>query len=262
VVMSVTDLTNYDRASKTLTGGSWRIVGTTSNNQLNELVTLQGGGSSYDPIVINTNAADVTLGAGNSLAATFANLTSNSGTLELTGRTLATSPVGGTFTNSGALTLTPSARLNITGAYTQSAIGTYNAQIGGTQASGAFGQINASGAASLAGTLNATFTVNRACGNIYSILTSTNRTGTWSPANIPPSDVDTVVFLFYPGNDARLAISTTADFNLDGFVTFEDFDEFVTAFENGEARADFNQDGFLSFEDFDAFIFRFEALCQ
>lgn len=262
VNINVTDLTNYDRASKTLTGGTWRLTGTTSTNIFSEFVSSGGGSGSYDPIIVNTNAANVSLSAGTGLAANFANLTSNSGTLQLTGRTLATTPVGGTFTNSGTLTLTPSARLNITGGYTQTAGGTYNAQIGGTQASGAFGQINASTAASLAGTLNATFTVNRVCGNIYSILTSTNRAGTWNPANIPASDADTVVFLFYPNNDARLAVSTTADFNFDGFVTFEDFDDFVTAFENGEARADFNQDGFLTFEDFDAFVFRFEAQCD
>ena len=260
--LSVTDVTNYDRASKTFTGGTWRLSGTNNGiNSINEAVTV-GPTTTYDPISVTTNAANVTLSSGAGFNTVFNTLTNNSGSLTLTGRTLATTPVGGTFTNSGTLTLTPSARFNIAGSYTQSPAGTYNAQIGGTQASGAFGQINATGAASLAGTLNATFTANRVCGNIYSILTSTNRTGTWSPANIPPSDPDTVVFLFYPDNNARLAVSTTADFNFDGFVTFEDFDDFVSAFENGEARADFNQDGFLSFEDFDAFIFRFEAACD
>jgi len=52
-----------------------------------------------------------------------------------------------------------------------------------------------------------------------------------------------------------------ADFNDDGFLTFEDFDAFVGAFESGFASADFNQDGFLSFEDFDAFVTSFEAGC-
>jgi|GEM_PF-1975647 len=260
--MNVTDVTNYDRASKTFTGGTWRLSGTNSgSNVINEGVVV-GPNTNYEPISVTTNAANVTLASGAGFGTVFNTLTNNSGTLQLTGRTLATTPVGGTFTNSGTLTLTPSARLNITGVYTQTGAGTYNAQIGGTQASGSFGQINASGAANLAGALNATFTANRVCGNIYTILTSTNRSGTWNPANIPASDVDTVVFLFYPNNDARLAVSTTADFNFDGFVTFEDFDEFVTAFENGEARADFNQDGFLSFEDFDAFVFRFEAQCE
>jgi hypothetical protein len=51
------------------------------------------------------------------------------------------------------------------------------------------------------------------------------------------------------------------DFNGDGFLTFEDFDAFVAAFESGFASADFNNDGFLTFEDFDAFVASFEAGC-
>jgi len=52
-----------------------------------------------------------------------------------------------------------------------------------------------------------------------------------------------------------------ADFNGDGFLTFEDFDAFVGAFEAGAPNADFNLDGFLTFEDFDAFVAAFEAGC-
>ncbi len=51
------------------------------------------------------------------------------------------------------------------------------------------------------------------------------------------------------------------DSNCDGFLDFSDFDDFVTAFEAGEARSDFNADGFLTFEDFDAFVTAFEAGC-
>jgi hypothetical protein len=51
------------------------------------------------------------------------------------------------------------------------------------------------------------------------------------------------------------------DFDGDGFLTFEDFDAFVTAFEGGAATADFDNDGFLTFEDFDAFVTAFEAGC-
>ena len=52
-----------------------------------------------------------------------------------------------------------------------------------------------------------------------------------------------------------------ANFNCDGFITFEDFDAFVGGFESGEAAADFNGDGFLTFEDFDVFVVAFEAGC-
>ncbi len=52
-----------------------------------------------------------------------------------------------------------------------------------------------------------------------------------------------------------------ADFNGDGFVTGEDFDAFVAAFELGDLVADFDGDGFVTGEDFDAYVVRFEAGC-
>jgi hypothetical protein len=52
-----------------------------------------------------------------------------------------------------------------------------------------------------------------------------------------------------------------ADFNCDGFLDFTDFDDFVIAFEAGEASSDFNADGFLDFTDFDDFVAAFEAGC-
>ncbi|MDX2117256.1 MAG: GC-type dockerin domain-anchored protein [Planctomycetota bacterium] len=52
-----------------------------------------------------------------------------------------------------------------------------------------------------------------------------------------------------------------ADFNNDGFLDFTDFDDFVGAFEAGNASSDFNGDGFLDFTDFDAFVSAFEAGC-
>ena len=61
------------------------------------------------------------------------------------------------------------------------------------------------------------------------------------------------------GNIWRL--SCGADFNSDGFLTFEDFDEFVTAFEAGNPDSDFNKDGFLDFSDFDDFVQQFESGC-
>jgi len=65
----------------------------------------------------------------------------------------------------------------------------------------------------------------------------------------------------FPSEAALLTVNTPADFNGDGFLTFEDFDTFVASFEAGEAGADFNGDGFLTFEDFDEFVLTFEAGC-
>ncbi|MDX2118747.1 MAG: immunoglobulin domain-containing protein [Planctomycetota bacterium] len=62
-------------------------------------------------------------------------------------------------------------------------------------------------------------------------------------------------------SNSILLSSCAADYNADGFLTFEDFDDFVNDFESGVPAADFNADGFLTFEDFDAFVAAFEAGC-
>jgi hypothetical protein len=66
-----------------------------------------------------------------------------------------------------------------------------------------------------------------------------------------------------PGATISVTMATAcrADFDADGFLTFEDFDAFVAAFEAGTANADFDADGFLTFEDFDAFVAAFESGC-
>jgi len=61
---------------------------------------------------------------------------------------------------------------------------------------------------------------------------------------------------------ATLAVNACpSDFNGDGFVTGEDFDAYVAAFEAGNISADFNGDGFVTGEDFDAYNVAFEAGC-
>ena len=56
-----------------------------------------------------------------------------------------------------------------------------------------------------------------------------------------------------------------ADFNLDGFVDFFDFNDFVTCFDGSacpaERDADFNADGFVDFFDFNDFVDAFESGC-
>ncbi len=52
-----------------------------------------------------------------------------------------------------------------------------------------------------------------------------------------------------------------ADFDGDGFITFEDFDAFVSAFESGLPASDTNGDGCLDFTDFDDFVTALEAGC-
>ncbi len=52
-----------------------------------------------------------------------------------------------------------------------------------------------------------------------------------------------------------------ADFDHSGFVDFEDYSAFVTAFEAGGDDADFDGSGFVDIEDFQAFVAAFEAGC-
>lgn len=52
-----------------------------------------------------------------------------------------------------------------------------------------------------------------------------------------------------------------ADFNGDGFVTGDDYDQYVDAFYLGDISADFNRDGFVTGDDFDSFSDAFQAGC-
>jgi len=52
-----------------------------------------------------------------------------------------------------------------------------------------------------------------------------------------------------------------ADFDHDGFLTGEDFDAFVVAFQLGAPSADFTADGFVTGEDFDEFVAEFVIGC-
>jgi len=52
-----------------------------------------------------------------------------------------------------------------------------------------------------------------------------------------------------------------SDFNGDGFVTGDDFDLYVVAFEAGSIGADIDRDGFVTGDDFDAYVLAFETGC-
>lgn len=52
-----------------------------------------------------------------------------------------------------------------------------------------------------------------------------------------------------------------ADFNMDDFVDFFDYEGFVVGFEGGGQDADFNGDGFVDFFDYSDFVAAFEAGC-
>lgn len=51
------------------------------------------------------------------------------------------------------------------------------------------------------------------------------------------------------------------DFDGDGFLTGDDFDAFIIAYELGAITADYNNDGFVTGEDFDEYVSDFETGC-
>jgi len=71
-----------------------------------------------------------------------------------------------------------------------------------------------------------------------------------------PGSVSAVLTGAYPS-----CTSCPSDFDGDGFVTGEDFDAYVAAFEAGVASADFDGNGFVTGEDFDGFVSAFESGC-
>jgi len=62
-------------------------------------------------------------------------------------------------------------------------------------------------------------------------------------------------------DDIEFRQGCPSDFDKDGFVTGDDFDAYVAAFELGDLSADFDHDGFVTGDDFDAYVVAFESGC-
>jgi hypothetical protein len=130
-------------------------------------------------------------------------------------------------------------------------------------------RLTASAAAVLGGSLKINLVGGYAetCGLSFPLVgpvtntSSQNVTGTFAALDVAPPAFGNYQVVRYTSNSAEYQILTAADFDNDGFISFEDFDAFVAAFEDGLATSDFNQDGFLTFEDFDAFVAKFEGGC-
>ena len=79
-----------------------------------------------------------------------------------------------------------------------------------------------------------------------------------------PGVLATSDFISPPGGMTLKALYTLdcpSDFNRDGFVSGEDFDQFIEAFELGLATADFDRNDFVNGDDFDLFMEAFVAGC-
>jgi len=62
-------------------------------------------------------------------------------------------------------------------------------------------------------------------------------------------------------DDIEFRQGCPSDFDQDGFVTGDDFDAYVAAFELGSPSSDFDKDGFVTGVDFDAYVAAFESGC-
>lgn len=82
------------------------------------------------------------------------------------------------------------------------------------------------------------------------------------PAAVGGEAVSTVARIpFFCGSSGCPSACSAADFNADGFLTGDDYDGYVLAFELGEVVSDFDGDGFVTGDDFDAFLVQFQAGC-
>src|SRR6202034_2424917 len=98
---------------------------------------------------ITTNDGIIDLDGAGATVTGIANLDANVGSFSLTtGATLSTAA---DFANNGTLIVGAGSTLSVSGNFTQASAGTLNVQIGGTPASGAFGQLAIAKAATLAG---------------------------------------------------------------------------------------------------------------
>ncbi|MBS0188162.1 MAG: immunoglobulin domain-containing protein [Planctomycetes bacterium] len=138
------NIQNFNTTNGTLTGGRW--LG-------------NGGGLSLGARNIRTIAPETEVAllstSGNS-APNLSLLTSNQGTLRIANRSVGTTPVGGTFTNSGLIEMSPEVVFAVTGALTLQAGGTVRTAIKGTSTA-QFGRMQATGAATVAGHLRGSF---------------------------------------------------------------------------------------------------------
>jgi hypothetical protein len=146
-------------------------------------VEVQTGTLSFGSVY--TQTAGLTLLNGGTIA--------NTVPLRIQGGALAgTNVIAGSVTNSGALSPGASpGKLTITGAYTQTAAGVLNIELGGNSPGTNFDLLVVSGVSTLAGALNVTF-VNGfypATNAAFTFLTNASHNGTFTAFNYPSNDV-------------------------------------------------------------------------
>ncbi|MDB5357081.1 MAG: tandem-95 repeat protein [Phycisphaerales bacterium] len=163
-------------AGGVLTGGAWQAF---SNSKLMlpaSITTIAAN------VLLNGAASIITDSGGVNSALAGLAVIASGGSLSLQGgQGLFATPAGGTFTNHGTVTLGAGSHLPVAGAFTQGADGTFITQISGPT-SASFGQIAATGTATVGGTLQATLGVgyDPAVGQSFAVVTGSSEVGTFS----------------------------------------------------------------------------------
>jgi YD repeat-containing protein len=131
-----------DGMSVDLTGGTWEVdgAGTLITVFESHIITQNTGGT----VILNGPDASYP---------SFAGLADNGGSFTLEGGASFTTP--GALSSSGTLNVGPGSTLAVTGAFSQASGGQTTFVIGGTPASGQYGQLTSTGAAVLGGTIAA-----------------------------------------------------------------------------------------------------------
>lgn len=164
-------------SGNTLTAGTWSAV---------------DGASLQFPTSITSNAANLNLSGSGATITGISGLSSNSGSFTLVnGANFSTT---GNFTNSGSLTVGAGSTLSVTGNETETSAGTLNVQIGGTPDSGQFGQVAATGTATLAGTFSLALVNGFAAsvGQDFKAMTFAGASGTFSTVSLGSSFTEAI----------------------------------------------------------------------
>ena len=197
-------------AVATFTGGG-TVATTNSANTINGASLVNSGNSIHDLAALDVNSFSQTSGliqiaaSGTAVIPTFAvsgGVAQIDGTLTVSGGLSV--PTGGTLSGTGQIVSNVTSTgitqggdnpapgiLTISGGaadgFTQGAAGAFDVVIGGTTAGTQFSQVNASGAASLAGTLNVSLIngFTPAAGNKFTILNAASVAGNFTTVNFP-----------------------------------------------------------------------------
>ena len=197
------NLTNYSPTTNTLTGGTYNAYSGT-------IQLSQADATAITPAVITTNAATILLdgasakiadGSGNDILQGFFTTNAAGGYFTIQNGASVTT-ASSDFNNAGTINLLPGT-LNVGGNYTQESSGTLGISLGGLTAGTQFGQLNATGTATLAGTFNvsAVSSYQPLPGNMYQVMNFASKTGDFSTYNGLQIGPTLLTATFLPANN-------------------------------------------------------------